>query len=153
APPESMVAGDFNRDGRLDLATADGFWTQAGYHTVSVFLGNGDGTLQPEQTFDTGVGSQPNSIIVGDFDGDGELDLATADYGSIDVAVLLGRDDGTIQPYRRFAAGAHLRPGGRGFQRRRGARPGRRRWHRRHHDPAGPWRRHLPGAAPVRGGS
>src|SRR5205814_4244629 len=69
------------------LATAN-----FGDNTVSVLLGNGDGTFQPAVNSDTGAG--PLSVAVGDFDGDGKLDLATANLG--DVSVLLGNGDGTF---------------------------------------------------------
>ncbi len=106
--PAALVAGDFNGDGKLDLATADGlFSTSPSHHDVSVLLGNGDGTFQPWRQFDTGAGTSPNSLVVGDFTGDGKLDLATADFGSNEVSVLLGNGNGTFQAARRFAAGSH----------------------------------------------
>ena len=66
------MAGDFNGDGRLDLAVANGY-----DNAVSVLLGNGDGTFQPQVTY--AVGSGPDAIVAGDFTGDGRLDLAVAD--------------------------------------------------------------------------
>jgi hypothetical protein len=89
--PQAIVSADFNNDHVQDLAVAN-------YNdsTVSVLLGNADGTFQePALTSSTGVG--PGSLAVGDFDGDGNLDLATANI--FDVSVLLG--DGTGA----FAAG------------------------------------------------
>ena len=47
-------------------------------NTVSVLLGNGNGTFQAKQTF--GTGNKPNSVAVADFNGDGKSDLVTADY-------------------------------------------------------------------------
>jgi ribosomal protein L35AE/L33A len=79
--PQAMAAGDFNGDGTLDLAAAN-----SAYDSVSVLLGNADGTFQPARTSATGVG--PQSVAVGDFNSDGNLDLATANYS--DVSVLLG---------------------------------------------------------------
>jgi hypothetical protein len=89
ANPNAVVAGYFNADTVLDLAVAD-----SGTSTVSVLLGNGDGTFQPAVTSATGTG--PLSVAVGDFNGDGKRDLATANAG--DVSVLLGNGDGTFQP-------------------------------------------------------
>jgi FG-GAP-like repeat len=57
------------------------------YNDVSVLLGNGDGTFQPQQRFAVGV--QPFSVAVADLDEDGLLDLVTANAGSNDVSVLL----------------------------------------------------------------
>jgi hypothetical protein len=100
--PLSLVAGDFTGNGRLDLATADGYSDQ-----ISVLLNNGDGTFQVQdqgqENFATGVG--PGGPAVGDFTGSGRLDVATANYYSNDISVLLGKGDGTFQPQERFAAG------------------------------------------------
>jgi parallel beta-helix repeat protein len=87
--PTAIVAGDFNGDGRTDLATANG-----GDNTVSVLLGNGDGTFHPQVTY--AVGSSPGAIVAGDFTGNGRIDLAVADNDGIQV--LLGNGDGTFQP-------------------------------------------------------
>ena len=84
------MTGDFNGDGRTDLAVANYYdWD------VSVLLGNGDGTFQDQMTYR--VGDWPEAIVAGDFNGDGRTDLAVANYGSNDVSVLLGNGDGTFQ--------------------------------------------------------
>src|SRR5207237_49413 len=61
---------------------------------VSVLLGNGDGTFQPARPYP--VGSAPHSLTLGDFNGDGRLDLATANSTGNSVAVLLGNGDGSF---------------------------------------------------------
>src|SRR5262249_4411270 len=70
--------------------------------SVSVLLGNGDGTFQAARNFT--VGRDPTSVAVGDFNGDGLQDLAVANkYFEINygiVSVLLGNGDGTFQPTR-----------------------------------------------------
>src|SRR2546425_241233 len=102
--PASVAVGDFNRDGRPDLAVANYAASLPG--TVSVLLGNGDGTFQPALIFGTS-GANPEYVAVGDFNGDGVPDLAVAHSGSTPgtVSVLLGNGDGTFQPARAFAAG------------------------------------------------
>jgi len=86
--PFEMKAGDFNNDGQLDLATAN-----AGESTVSVLLGNANGTFQPAQT--SAAGPYLQSLAVGDFNADGNLDLAAAN--AYDLSVLLGNGNGTFQ--------------------------------------------------------
>jgi len=91
--PQAVVTSDFNGDGRLDLAVAN----QAS-NTVSILLGNANGTFQPAQNFATGAG--PHSLAVGDFNRDGKLDLVTAN--SYDLSVLLGSGNGTFQAPNSF---------------------------------------------------
>ncbi len=90
ATPVSIAIGDFNSDGKPDLAVAYNIDTN-----VSVLLGNGDGTFQPKVDYPTSTAS--NSVRIGDFNGDGKLDLVTNDTSTA-VAVLLGNGDGTFQP-------------------------------------------------------
>jgi hypothetical protein len=88
AAPLAVVKADFNRDNVLDLAVVNN-----GSNTVSVLLGNPDGSFQPALSSATGV--SPLSLATGDFNGDGKPDLATANAN--DVSVLLGKGDGTFQ--------------------------------------------------------
>ncbi|HLV93854.1 MAG TPA: FG-GAP-like repeat-containing protein [Candidatus Acidoferrales bacterium] len=73
-------------------------------NTVSVFLGNGDGTFASPVTYPTGQG--PVWIATGDFDNDGNLDLAVADKSANTVSVLLGNGDGTFKPKVDYATGS-----------------------------------------------
>lgn len=98
AGPASVVAGDFNGDGRLDLAVAN-----VGSNNVSVLLGNGNGRFQPAVEYS--VGSTPLSIAVGDFNRDGKLDLAVGNVNSHDVSILLGNGDGTFRAKTNYPTG------------------------------------------------
>jgi hypothetical protein len=94
----AVAVGDFTGNGILDLAVANQY---AG--TVSVFLGNGDGSFQPARDFD--AGSSPVAVAVGDFNRDGILDLAVGSRYGGTVSVLLGNGDGSFQPARNFTTG------------------------------------------------
>jgi hypothetical protein len=80
--PFSVAAGDFNGDGKLDLAVANFF-----SDTVSIFLGTGTGSFGPKTDF--GTGSHSFSVAVGDFNRDGKLDLAVVNIDSDTVSILL----------------------------------------------------------------
>lgn len=95
--PWGIAMGDFNRDGKLDLAVVNhGIAGTAMSGSVSILLGNGDGTFTqaPGSPAITGL-YDPPSIVTGDFNGDGKLDLAVSN-DSGDVYILLGNGDGTF---------------------------------------------------------
>lgn len=96
--PNAVITADFNGDGKLDLAVANG-----GNGTVSIFRGNGDGTFTVSAT--PATGGVPHSLAVGDFNHDGNLDLAVANSGDGTVSVLLGNGDGTFQAQATYAVG------------------------------------------------
>lgn len=84
---DAIAVADLNGDGKLDLVVGSP-------DTVSVLLGNGNGTFQAAVTYPSGA--QANSLAVVDMNGDGKLDIV-AGNGS-NVSVLLGNGDGTFQP-------------------------------------------------------
>jgi dienelactone hydrolase len=92
--PASVAVGDFNHDGKLDLAVAN-FSCGTPCGNIAVLLGNGDGTFQPAVNYN--AGKQPISIAIGDFNNDGNLDLAVGNASSSNVSVLLGNGDGTFK--------------------------------------------------------
>src|SRR6185503_8913090 len=84
----SIAAGDFNADGRPDLAVSRHFGS-----SITIFIGNGDGTFLES---DLTSGRHPFGIEVGDWNGDGFQDVATADHQSDEVSVFPGHGDGTF---------------------------------------------------------
>ncbi len=98
--PLLPVAGDFNGDGRQDLAVND-FDTGE----LSVLLGRGDGTFQDRVRYE--VGAMPFGPFAGDFNGDGRDDFAFTilDDGN---SVLLGEPDGTFRGPTRFEIGTSI---------------------------------------------
>jgi hypothetical protein len=97
--PTSVAIADLNADGKLDLAATNLGDPYADHSTVSVLLGNGDGTFGTRKEFGTGGG--PRSISIADLNADGKPDLATANnwIGGVagTVSILLGNGDGTFQ--------------------------------------------------------
>jgi hypothetical protein len=111
--PSSICAADFDNDGDLDLSTANpGGVTDFRDSTMSVLLNNGAGTFAPQTEYP--VGYRPTSVCAADLDGDGYVDLATANLGSFPhypvdstVSILFSKGDGSFTPETRYAVGKH----------------------------------------------
>jgi hypothetical protein len=98
--PVWIAAGDFNHDGHTDLVVAD---SGSGSAVLTVLLGNGMGKFTPDGTI--AVGNSPTSVAVGDFNEDGNLDVASVSgaFGHLDIN--LGNGDGTFSGPANFATG------------------------------------------------
>jgi hypothetical protein len=105
----AVMVGDFNSDGKLDViavnGTCPGVPCSTTSSSISVLLGNGDGTFQPPAAYT--VGLRPVSGVVSDFNGDGKLDIAVSNDFNSTVSVLLGNGDGTFQDQKVFPIGPH----------------------------------------------
>jgi Bacterial Ig-like domain (group 3)/FG-GAP-like repeat len=114
--PISILAADVNGDGKIDLIVVNDCadtgetcqFSSAGQ--VGVLLGNGDGTFQPVQLYNTG-GFGPTALAVADINGDGKPDVIVTRtdsecWGQLGfVDVLLGNGDGTFQPVQTYTSG------------------------------------------------
>jgi hypothetical protein len=100
--PQFVAVGDFNGDGFLDLAVAN-----ETSNNVTILLGNGAGSFTASPGSPFGTGAQPHCVVVGDFNGDGIEDIATANYGGNNLTVMLGNGSGgfTATAGSPFAAG------------------------------------------------
>ena len=90
-----IVAADLNGDAKPDLVTG-GFGAPYLPKTLTVLLGNGDGSFQPHT--DYRVTSVPAHLAVADLNHDGFPDIAAADFGGDVVDILLNHGDGTFEP-------------------------------------------------------
>jgi uncharacterized membrane protein len=90
--PWAVAVGDFNGDGIPDLVVAN-----QSSNTVTILLGNGDGTFKATAASPQ-TGTSPYAVAVGDFNNDGKADLAVANLNSNSLTILLGNGDGTFTP-------------------------------------------------------
>ncbi|MGA1863831.1 MAG: FG-GAP repeat domain-containing protein [bacterium] len=89
--PEFVISDYFNKDSYLDLAVAN-----SGSNNISILLNNGNGTFREPKPERLATGNSPKSITSADFNGDGLLDLAVANYDSDNIFIIPGKGDGTF---------------------------------------------------------
>ena len=97
--PSPSEPTDFDRDGNVDVVTAN---TQAS--SVSILLGRGDGTFEPQQ--EVSISSAARGIAVLDVDGDGDVDIATASPGNGLLTILLNDGNGVFGSSSTFGTGS-----------------------------------------------
>ena len=98
-----MAVGDLDGDGNPDIVIAGGSGSSIIYLAVYVITGNGDLTFNAPVALQ--ADESPNGVVLGDFNGDGKLDIASANILSNDVTVLLNTGHLTFAPQTLYAAG------------------------------------------------
>lgn len=98
--PNALVMVDINHDGILDLIVANGYYNTLGAGTgsnnIAVLFGYGDGNFHLAVNYS--AGQDPRSITSGDFNGDGNIDIAVANHGSSNISILFSNPNGTFKP-------------------------------------------------------
>ena len=96
-PPFSLVTGDFNKDGNPDVVSIN---TTGLASSITVFLGNADGSLQPGVSYSV-PGTSAGYGVIDDVNGDGNLDIVVGTgEPTATFSVFLGKGDGTFQPIK-----------------------------------------------------
>jgi type II secretory pathway component GspD/PulD (secretin) len=98
--PAGIASGIFRKTDVTHLTQpADLVIANSASNTVSVLLGNGDGTFTEAPGSPYAVGAQPRAVVVADFNGDGNLDFAVANSGDNTISVFQGNGDGTFTQF------------------------------------------------------
>src|SRR5438552_2883818 len=99
--PSAAAVGDFNGDGKLDIAVVNSGDASVGENGgLSILMGNGDGTLK--SAANVSAGTNPLAVAVADLNGDARADLLIAD--SAGIGMLLGNGDGTFDTLTHIAS-------------------------------------------------
>jgi hypothetical protein len=96
--PFYLTIADVNGDGKLDLVSYNANYFISPLVSVSVLLGNGDGSFTLAATYPIVAQDPRNPLVIADFNGDGHVDLAFVSIPGTEVNVMLGNSDGTFRP-------------------------------------------------------
>ncbi|CAF0972995.1 unnamed protein product [Adineta steineri] len=103
--PIWILIADLDNDTSLDIVTAN-----YGTDSISIFYGSGDGTFSYTITYPMGYDSSPFSVIGADFNNDNYLDLAITNYGTNNIAILIGNGNRTFLYQQTFSTGINSHP-------------------------------------------
>ncbi len=99
--PQYVVVGDLNNDTQLDIVIVT-----TGIDSLKILLGYGNSSFIDSITLSTGVGSQPYSVALGDFNNDRCLDIAVANYGTHTIGIFLGDCNGNFKNQTTYSTDA-----------------------------------------------
>jgi hypothetical protein len=102
AKPRFVIAGDINGDKNIDLISAD----DSGSGQLSVFLGDGLGAFPVASRSTLNTGGSPQAVTAADIDGDGNIDLISADSGSNQLSIFTNMGSGSLQSPVTIATGS-----------------------------------------------
>ena len=103
--PYSIAVGDLNNDTFMDIVVAN-----SGNENFGVILGYGNGSFANEMIYSTGVGSNPQHVIVDDFNRDNQLDIAITNPRNDSIIVLLGNGNGSFSTQLTYSTGSGSNP-------------------------------------------
>ena len=89
--PRSVVSGDINNDHHIDFIVAN-----SGTDNIGVFISQQDGSFSNEKTYFTGFESNPRSLAIDDFNNDSYADIVVANYGTNNIGLFIGYENGTF---------------------------------------------------------
>ena len=104
--PYSVAVGDLNNDERMDLIVA-----YSGHSSLGIFVGQGDGSFPTEMIYPLNESSNPQNLIVHDFNNDNLLDVVVTDPRNDSIILLLGSGNGTFTNVR-YSTGVGSNPNG-----------------------------------------
>ncbi|CAF1004333.1 unnamed protein product [Adineta steineri] len=103
--PQFLAIQDFDKDGLLDIAVACQYTS-----SLNIFFGYGNGSFLNQSIFSLGIGTDPNSIAIGDLNNDDNLDLVVTTFYGRSIAIFLGYSNGTLINLVTYSAGSGSRP-------------------------------------------
>ncbi|CAF4014366.1 unnamed protein product, partial [Adineta steineri] len=103
--PYSVAIGHFNDDRWLDIVVAN-----SGSNNIGIFLGYGNATFSSQTTYSTGNSSQPYAVAIADFNNDKRLDIVVANYGTNNLGIFYGNNDGTFSSQQTMSTGSSSSP-------------------------------------------